>query len=106
MVSLASCRKILTTYGSLRHQTALLRPPLVIDAMSHQEPKLSENGWQELYKAAILELDPMQLQDRVKAAESAINARASLGVQISRAEQRAMDDALSALRMLKRGRAC
>lgn len=66
---------------------------------------MSENGWQELYKAAILELDPMQLQDRVKAAESAINARASLGVQISRAEQRAMDDALSALRMLKRGRA-
>jgi hypothetical protein len=48
----------------------------------------------------------MQLQDRVKAAESAITARASLGVQISRYERRAMDDALSALRMLKRGRAC
>ena len=78
----------------------------MIDATPHQEPKLSENGWQELYKAAILELDPMQLQDRVKAAESAITARASLGVQISRDERRAMDDALSALRMLKRGRAC
>jgi hypothetical protein len=78
----------------------------VIDATPHQEPKLSENGWQELYKAAILELDPMQLQDRVQAAESAISARASLGVQISRGERRAMDDALSALRMLKRERAC
>jgi hypothetical protein len=42
----------------------------------------------------------------VKAAESAIAARASLGVQISRYERRAMDDALSALRMLKRGPGC
>jgi hypothetical protein len=104
VVSLASCRKILTTYGSLRHQTALLTPR--DDATPHQEPELSENGWQELYKAAILELDPMQLQDRVKAAESAITARASLGVQISRYERSAMDDALSALRMLKRGPGC
>jgi hypothetical protein len=32
-------------------------------------PKLSENGWQELYKAAVLELDPEQLEARVEAAE-------------------------------------
>jgi hypothetical protein len=67
---------------------------------------LRENGWQELYKAAILELDPEQLQTRVEAAEGAIAARVSLGVQISRDERRSMDDALSALRMLKRERAC
>jgi hypothetical protein len=66
---------------------------------------LPENGWQELYKAAILELDPEQLQARVEAAEGAIATRASLGAQISRGERRAMDDALSALRMLKRERA-
>ena len=67
---------------------------------------MSENGWQELYKAAILELDPKQLQARVEAAEDAITARTSLGAQISRDERRSMDDTLSALRMSKRERVC
>jgi hypothetical protein len=64
-----------------------------------RSPKLSKNGWQELHKAAILELDPEQLPARVEAAEGAIAARASPGTQISRGERRSMDDALSALRM-------
>jgi hypothetical protein len=35
-----------------------------------------ESQWRELYRAAILELDPKRLQARVKAAEDAINAQA------------------------------
>ena len=60
-----------------------------------------ESQWRDLYKAAILELDPKQLQARVKAAEDAINARASGDARVSRDERRAMDDALSTLRSLK-----
>jgi hypothetical protein len=60
-----------------------------------------ESQWRDLYKAAILELDPKQLQARVKAAEDAINARASRDARIPRDERRAMDDALSTLRSLK-----
>jgi uncharacterized protein (UPF0147 family) len=60
-----------------------------------------ESQWRDLYKAAILELDPKQLQARVKAAEDAINARVSRDARIPRDERRAMDDALSTLRSLK-----
>jgi hypothetical protein len=61
-----------------------------------------ESEWRDLYKAAMLELDPKQLQARVKAAEDAINARASRDARLPRNERRAMDDALSNLRVLKR----
>jgi hypothetical protein len=61
-----------------------------------------ESEWRELYKAAILELDPQQLQVRVNAAEDAINARASRDARLPRGERRAMDDALTTLRSLKR----
>ena len=61
-----------------------------------------ESQWRELLKAAIVELDPERLQLRVKAAEEAINARASSDARVSRDEQRAMDDALSTLRVLKK----
>jgi len=57
--------------------------------------------WRELYKAAILELDPKQLEVRVKAAEEAIHARISSGARVTREERRAMDDALSTLHVLK-----
>jgi hypothetical protein len=60
--------------------------------------------WQELYGAAIVALDPELLQTRVKAAEDAIHARASLHGDIPRDERLAMQDALSALNILKRGR--
>jgi hypothetical protein len=62
-----------------------------------------ESQWRALYKAAILELDPPRLQARVKAAEDAINAHASSKARISRNERKAMDDALSTLRVLKNG---
>jgi hypothetical protein len=61
-----------------------------------------ESHWRALYKAAILELDPNQVQSRVKAAEDAIHARASSNSRIARDEQKAMDDALCTLRILKR----
>lgn len=60
-----------------------------------------ESPWRDLYRAAILELDPKQLQARVKAAEDAINARASCGGRVSRDERRELNDALSTLRILK-----
>jgi hypothetical protein len=61
-----------------------------------------ESQWRTLFKAAILELDPNQVQARVKAAEEAIYARASRDSRIPRDERRAMDDALCTLRVLKR----
>jgi hypothetical protein len=63
---------------------------------------MAESQWRDSYKAAMLELDPKQVQARVKAAEDAINARASAGARLPRDERRAMDDALSDLRVLKR----
>jgi hypothetical protein len=62
---------------------------------------MPEINWRELYRAAILELDPALLQIRVKAAEDAINARLADAL-IPRDEQRDIDAALSALRGLKR----
>ena len=61
---------------------------------------MPEVNWRELYKAAILELDPV-LQVCVKAAEDAINVRLG-NAPIPRDEQRDIDSALSALRGLKR----
>ena len=61
-----------------------------------------ESQWRQLYKAAILEPDPKQLEVRVKAAEGAIHARVSSDARISRDERRAMDEALVTLHILKR----
>lgn len=67
-----------------------------------QELQMVESQWRDLYRAAILELDPKRLQARVKAAEDAINARASCEARVSRDERREINDALSTLRILKR----
>lgn len=61
-----------------------------------------ESEWRTLYRAAILELDPKRLQARVKAAEDAINARASVDARVPRDERREMDEALATLHILKR----
>jgi hypothetical protein len=59
--------------------------------------------WRDLYTAAVLECDPDKLQDYVRAAEQAIRQRStSMNGQISREEQLEMQDALSALRVLRR----
>lgn len=70
--------------------------------MAPRELKMVESNWRDLYRAAILELDPKRLQARVKAAEDAIQARASGEARVSRDERREMNDALSTLRILKR----
>ncbi len=61
-----------------------------------------EYPWWEPYKFAVLEMDRNKLRDRVNAAEQAIRERASLNGQVSPAERIAIEDAMSALRMLKK----
>ena len=57
--------------------------------------------WRELYRAALFELDLEKLGERVKAAEEAIRARASLNGGILSDERIAIQDAMSALSVLK-----
>ena len=61
-----------------------------------------ENNWRHLYRAAVLEIDRNKLLDRVKAAEDAIRARASLDGRISSEERIAIQDAMAALLVLRR----
>jgi hypothetical protein len=65
----------------------------------------AEDGthWLELYRAALLELDLDKLGERVKTAEAAIRARASLNGNILSDERIAIQDATSALNVLKAG---
>jgi hypothetical protein len=60
-----------------------------------------ENDWRALYKAAVLETDPVQLEIRVRTVEEAIRARQSLDGQVSSGERAAMKDALDSLGVLK-----
>ena len=60
-----------------------------------------ENNWRALYKAAVLEIDPVKLELRVTAVEDAIRARQALDGQVSSEERAAMQDALDSLGVLK-----
>ncbi len=60
-----------------------------------------QSHWRDLYRAAVLEADLQQLQYRVKAAEDAIRARAADDGTISREERIAIEDAISALSVMK-----
>jgi hypothetical protein len=62
---------------------------------------MPESNWRGLYKAAMLELIPELLRVRVKIAEDAINARLA-DPKIPRTERKEIENALSALRELKR----
>ena len=64
-----------------------------------------ENNWRELYRAAVLELDPNKRRARMKEAEDAIRARASADFDVSGGERTAIQDAMDALSVLKKGRA-
>jgi hypothetical protein len=57
--------------------------------------------WRELYRAALLELDLEKLAERVDAAEEAIRARASFNGGVLSDERIAIQDAMSALNVLK-----
>jgi hypothetical protein len=61
----------------------------------------NESSWQELYRAAVLELNSSLLQIRVNEALAAINARTSGGHWVPRDERIDMDEARSKLRELK-----
>jgi len=62
---------------------------------------MADNNWRALYKSAVLETDPVELEIRVKAVEDAIHARQSLNGQVSSEERAAMKDALDSLGVLK-----
>jgi DNA/RNA-binding domain of Phe-tRNA-synthetase-like protein len=65
---------------------------------------MDANHWREPYRAALLELDPNKLRERVKAAHEAIGVRVSLDGEIPRDERIALHDAMNALSILKRAR--
>jgi hypothetical protein len=61
-----------------------------------------ENNWWQLYRDAVFEINRSKVLDRVKAAEDAIRARASLGGQVSSDERISIQDAMAALLVLRR----
>jgi hypothetical protein len=61
-----------------------------------------ENNWWQLYRSAVFEINRNKLPDRVKAAEDAMRARASLGGQFSSDERISIQDAMAALLVLRR----
>jgi hypothetical protein len=78
-------------------QEALVEP-------SSEAPKILYPEWQHEYLAALVELDPKTLFERVAAAETAIfNRLQSISHNPdSHAERQAIEDALVGLRILKR----
>jgi hypothetical protein len=74
-------------------------------AAEHSAPsKILCPEWQTKYEAALLELDREKLSERVAAAEAAIYERLQKisGKSDHQTERQAIEDALSALRVLKR----
>jgi hypothetical protein len=71
---------------------------------SFPSPEILYPDWQNEYVAALFEFDSEKLLERVKAAETAIFDRLQAISQSpdSQAERQAIDDALTALRFLKR----
>jgi hypothetical protein len=62
---------------------------------------MGENSWRELYTAAVLEIDPSKIEDRIRATERAIRVRKALrNGTLSQAELTAMEDALSAMSVM------
>jgi hypothetical protein len=68
-----------------------------------EDSALDGGHWRELYRAALLELDLEKLRERVEAAEEAIHARTSLNRDMLNDERIAIQDATSALNVLKAG---
>jgi hypothetical protein len=66
-------------------------------------PKILYPDWQQEYQAALLELDPDKLRERVEIAETAIFKRLQAISQYPDfgAEREAIEDALADLRVLK-----
>jgi hypothetical protein len=71
---------------------------------TEDSPSLLYPEWQNEYAAALVELDREKLSERVAASEAAIFNRLQAISQSSdhQAERQAIEDALTALRVLKR----
>ena len=71
---------------------------------SSPSSKILSPEWQAEYQAALLELDPKALFERVTAAETSIFNRLQAMSHTSdgHAERQAIEDALASLRVLKR----
>jgi hypothetical protein len=67
------------------------------------EVAMPETTWRELYKAALLELDPEKVNDRVKAARSAVYQRLTEDEPITQEEREKINDALRKLYLLTGG---
>lgn len=62
-----------------------------------------ENGWQTFYQAALLEVDPAKLPERIDQAYKAIQTHMnSAGPKSNEDEWQALADALANLRVLRR----
>jgi hypothetical protein len=73
---------------------------------SDSSPSLGYPEWSLKYREALLEVDPKKLFERVAEAEMAIFGRLQQlsGTQDGHAERDAIEDALRALRVIKRDR--
>ena len=73
-------------------------------AKDYPSPKIPYPDWQNEYQAALVELDRKKLPERVAASETTIFNRLQVISQSSdhQAERQAIEDALTALRFLKR----
>jgi hypothetical protein len=62
-----------------------------------------QGKWQELYQAALLEVDPCRLAERIQQAYEVMRVQMALGHQNGNgAERQALSDALANLRVLRR----
>ena len=71
------------------------------ESLYPSSPKLRFPEWQKPYFEAVLEVDPQQLQEKVRDAETAIYRRLQQWVGDGREERLAINDAMFNLRMLK-----
>jgi hypothetical protein len=68
------------------------------------DPEILYPGWQNEYQAALIEVDPAKLGERIEAAEAAIYRRLQQLSQNSdhHTERQVIEDALRSLRFLKK----
>jgi hypothetical protein len=65
---------------------------------------IQDDGWQDLFQAAVLEVDPCQLREKIKRAVAAIEQLHKERALVAHARQEAqqLTDALLTLRLLER----
>jgi hypothetical protein len=86
----------------LRLDIRAVTTPVTIRKLVPNRDEAAKSAWWNLYKDAILETDQGRLADRIRAAEEAIRARASLDEQVSSAERIEIEHAMAGLLVLRR----